>query len=88
MSDKFSSHSVTLNSPANEAAAVTKDDDNDLAVTARALFVGTGGHLKVLLAGSETAVIFKNLASGQTLSVRAKRVYATDSTAADIVALW
>ena len=48
------------------------------------LFIGTGGDVKVTAAQSGT-VVFKNVASGSWLRVRAKRIYDTLTTAADII---
>jgi hypothetical protein len=76
-----------LTSPARSAEAVTKDDAGDLGTEVRALFIGTGGNLQVLLVDDTTPVLLKNLTSGAVLPLRVKRVYATNTTATDIVAL-
>lgn len=71
-------------------AAVTPHDSNDLAVYARALYIGTGGGLKVITVGGST-LDFANLPSGFILPVSCKRVHATGQTgtiAANIVALY
>lgn len=76
-----------LSSPAAYAAAVTPSDTVDLTSEARALFVGTGGNVRVLTVGGDT-VTFNAVPAGTTLPVRVKRVYATSTTASNIVALW
>jgi hypothetical protein len=52
------------------------------------LFVGTGGDIAIATE-SGSAVLFKNIASGTILpvSLRSGRIMATNTTAADIVAL-
>lgn len=79
---------VDYDDPAESAAAVTPNNSTDLTNTARSLFIGTGGDVKVDLAGTGTAVVFKNVPSGGYIYARVTRVYATDTDATDIVALW
>lgn len=78
---------VNSDAPAEYWVAVTPDNDNDLAKTPRALFIGVGGNVKVADVNGG-ATVFKNLADGSILPVRAVRVYATDTSATDIVALY
>ncbi len=75
-------------SPARAAAAVTPNDDTDLAGGCRGLYVGTGGDLALILAEDSAAVTFKNAISGTVLPLCVKRVKATGTTATDIVALY
>lgn len=51
------------------------------------LYVGGAGNLRVLTDG-EDDVIFYNVAAGSFLPVQVKRVFATNTTATNIVALW
>jgi len=76
--------------PASGAVAVTPNDSADLpAGAARALFIGTTGNVQVSVSrGGAAAVIFKNVASGTVLPVAAVRVWTTNTTATDIVALY
>jgi len=89
MSDDFSSYARGLESPASRAVAVTPDDANDLAFTARALYIGGAGDLKVTTSGGDT-VEFRGLLAGSVLPVSVRRVFATGQTggiAGAIVAL-
>ncbi len=72
---------------AENVAAVTPSDTVGNEKPAGVLFIGTGGDVKVDGAQSGTA-IFKNVANGSWLRLRAKTVYATLTTAADIVKAW
>ncbi|OUS04575.1 hypothetical protein A9Q96_15960 [Rhodobacterales bacterium 52_120_T64] len=76
-----------LESPARQAAVVTPDDIADLVNTSRSIYVGTAGDISVHMIGQSSAVIFKAVPVG-ILPIRADRVLATGTTAADIVALW
>lgn len=86
MPDPFSLHNSGLDSPAEGAAEVTPSDITDLDTTSRALWVGASGNLRVTMAGGQT-VTFANLAVGWH-PIRVKRVFATATTAASIVAVW
>lgn len=85
MSDPFSSQPEDLASPCSHLAAVTPSDTEDLAVPSRGLWVGTQGNLKVTsLAGD--VVTLPNVLG--TLPIRVRRIWATGTQAAGIVAMW
>ena len=86
MADIFDSRVSSLESPGLHAAEILPNDGVDLETTARALWIGTSGNLRVTTAGGET-VIFRNVGPG-VLPIRAARVHATGTTAGDIVAVW
>jgi hypothetical protein len=69
---------------AAEAFAVTPSDT--VARPARALYVGTGGNVSVVMAGGQT-VTFANVPAGMLLPIEVGRVLATGTTASNIVAL-
>ncbi|HEX5305756.1 MAG TPA: hypothetical protein VFW82_06715 [Dyella sp.] len=87
MTDKFDYNATGLDSPATDAAAITPSDTTDLTNTTRAIYVGTGGDLKVKMRGGQT-VTFKAVPQGSTLPLRVLRVLSTGTTAADLVGLW
>lgn len=69
-----------------DAAAVTPSNSTDLAPT-RALYVGTGGNLRVTTAyGAD--VVFANVPTGSILPVQVTRVWATNTTASSVIALY
>ena len=73
--------------PASNAYLVTPADGSDLTHAARALFIGAAGTVKVDTVGGDT-VTFAGCTAGQILPVRIKRVYSTDTTATNIVAIY
>jgi hypothetical protein len=75
---------MTDSSPAETGSLVTPSDSGN--VSARALWIGTGGNLKVDFAkgGTET---FYNVPSGFLLPVMVSRVYSVGTTASNILAL-
>lgn len=87
MADKFSKHASGLESPAVSAFAITPDDNVDLAINTRAIYVGVGGDLVVILGDDSTAVTFKSVPSGMILPIRVRRVVATNTAASSLVGL-
>lgn len=85
MSDFFEHHVPGLESPASRLATVTPDDAADLAVTARAIAVGTEGFVRLTTVAGDTGRIY--VVPGAPFPVRASRVWATGTTATEIVAL-
>ena len=69
------------------AVEITASDSADLD-NFSILFIGTGGDVKVDCVNTGTAVTFKNVEDGTWLPVRVRKVYATDTTASDIVACY
>ena len=85
--DKFSSYSASLNSPAEDAFAITPHNTNDLANFTRAIWVGGTGDVKVDMVGSGT-VTFTAVPAGYMLAVRASRVYATGTGATALIGVY
>jgi hypothetical protein len=85
--DKFENTADSLISPASDCFGVTPSDSLDLARSTRAIYVGTGGDLKVLTIGSSSPVTFRNIISGSILDIRIRQVFATGTTAQDLVGL-
>jgi hypothetical protein len=74
--------------PAVKGTSVTASDSSQLSVSpCRAIYIGTGGNLQIKDAAG-TILLFKNLGSGAILPVRATYIMATNTTAADIIALY
>ncbi len=61
--------------------------DHSLGATYEAFFIGVGGDISLDCATSGSNIVFKNVASGQLLPIRATAVNQTSTTATDIVAL-
>ena len=67
--------------------AVSGGSDHSLGSTFEAFYIGVGGDISLDLASSGSNIVFKNVASGQLLPIRAATVNATGTTATNIVAL-
>lgn len=87
MADNFASFAPGLDSPFAGAFAVTPSDTADMAIASRGIYVGGAGNIKVDMVGVGT-VTFTAVPVGSTLNVRAKRIYATGTTATLLVGLY
>lgn len=80
---------------ASLTADVTPSDTVDIPNAAGAdmkndgcvLYIGTGGNIKVLTAAGTTST-FTNVPDGAWFPIQVVRVFATDTTASGIIALW
>jgi hypothetical protein len=78
--DTFSTLTTGGSGPASNAFEISPNNDAELTYVTRWLYVGTAGHVKIDTAGGET-VTLNNLAAGVLHPIRAKKVYATGTTA-------
>ena len=87
-SDKASSANFS-ESPYAHVALVSPHDTNELASVTRGISFKTAGTLKVLTYGGETVTFVSGaLAVGIIHRLRVRQVFATDTTAGDIIAYW
>lgn len=73
--------------PAFGGAAVTPNDGADLAFAARSFWVGGAGNVQLTLL-DDTVLTFVGATAGSILPVAAKRVWATGTTATNLLALF
>ena len=85
--DNFSSTMSPGVTPAENAAAVTPNDTNELDYATTALYIGGAGNVTVRMLMGGT-VTFAAVPAGTQLRIRAKGVNATGTTATNIVALY
>lgn len=88
MADLFDKLLRGLASPAENAFAITPDDNNDLATHTRGIWVGGAGDIVLTLARDGASVTFAGAVAGTVIPVRAKRVHSTDTTATNLVGLY
>lgn len=87
MADRFEAQTDTLSQPARDAFAITPHASNEIDPLPKAIFIGTGGNVTLRAADSSADVVFKNVASGQILDVRARFIRAAGTTATDLIGL-
>ncbi|RDE05435.1 spike base protein, RCAP_Rcc01079 family [Sphingomonas aracearum] len=90
MADKFGPYVDTPTAPSRHVTTLVPSDSTDLTDTPKGIYVGTGGDVKLIAVdapASAPGVTFKNVPAGSLLPVRARRVLATGTTAADMLVL-
>lgn len=85
MADKFDHLQAGFDSPPAFLDTVSPNDGQDLATATRAINVGNSGDVRVTTVGGDTVTIF--VAAGIAFPVRAARIWATGTTASNIVAM-
>ncbi len=85
MADTFGTYATSLTAPPSSAANITPSDSVDLPFVSRAIYIGTGGDLRVLTRDGHD-VTYKNITGTKVL--RVARVFATGTTATDMIAEW
>lgn len=88
MPDKFQNQFSTLDSPAKNAYNVTPNDAANVAFTSRALYVGNTGNVNVIMAGDAANTLFPYVPAGSMLAIRVNKIWATGTTANNIVVLY
>ncbi len=86
--DRFQQLGDSVSDPARKAAPLTPSATQTLSEIPKAIYVGTGGHLRLKCIDDVTSVLFRNVVSGTILPVRAEQVMIEGTTAADLVALY
>lgn len=75
-----------LSDPVGSGAVITPSDATPLASIPKAIYVGVTGDITMMLARDSASVLFKAVPVG-VLPVRPLQVFATGTTATNIVAL-
>lgn len=84
--DYFNDYQPGLESPATGLASVTPDDATDLPITSRALNVASSGEIRLTTIRGDTETVY--VAAGIAFPVRARRVWATGTTASGVVVMY
>ena len=84
--DTFSNLADSPIAPSRNAYAVTPHATNALDPLPKALYIGTAGDVTLRSVDGAADVLYKNVAAGSYLMVRAQFIRAAGTTAADIIA--
>lgn len=88
MAYKATGH-IQLDSPVAHAEDVDiSTSDHTFTHVTRALYVGTGGDVELLLLGDTASVVWHNVSAGTVLPVRAQKVVDNNTTAGDMIGAW
>jgi hypothetical protein len=85
--DPFENAADSPIAPAERCFAIAPDDNLELPMATKALYVGTGGDVTVRPVRGGEDVAFRNVPDGTILDIRVIAVRAAGTTAADIVGL-
>lgn len=87
--DPYASRSISVNSAARNAVAVTPSDTANLAPYAKSLYIGVAGDVTVVMvnAADDTDTVLFKAAPVGVLPIQVRRVMSTGTTATNIVAL-
>lgn len=77
----------TSSGPSSWAESVTPSDTVDVQSVSRAVYVGGGGDLRVVMYPSANQITFTQVPSGTVLPIRISRVMATGTSATNVVSL-
>lgn len=83
--DNFLTQTDALFAPSRNPTAIVPSDTIDLPDTPKGIYVGTGGDVRLQGVGSSASVTYKNLPNASYIAVRAQRVFATGTTATDLI---
>jgi hypothetical protein len=83
--DPYAGTGSDLLGPAAQAAAVVPSDTANLPTSSKRLWVGGSGNVKLTTVGGST-VTYLAVPAGTYLQVRAQQVFATGTTATNIIA--
>lgn len=86
--DSFLTNSTGLESPIENAFAVTPHDTNELSVVTRAILVGGAGNVNGTFANDSTTVTLTGLLAGVVYPFRLKLIRSTLTTATNITGLY
>lgn len=76
----------TVESPADDAFAITASNTTVFTEIPRAIYVGGAGNLAVVMASGET-ITFTGVVAGQVYPIRVQQVLSTGTTATGLVGL-
>lgn len=85
--DIYKAEAFKRGDPANNAAAITPSDTEELTYAIRAIYVGGIGDITLVTLGGDT-VTFVDVPGGTVLPVSAKQVLASGTDATNLVGLW
>ncbi|MDC9824082.1 hypothetical protein PRN20_10065 [Devosia sp. ZB163] len=87
MTERYQGRAEDIAAPARRGFAITASDVADLAAETRAVYIGSGGDLAVVLSSGDE-VSFAGLTGGSLLPIRARRIKSTGTTATFLVGLY
>ena len=88
MTDKFERYDTVLDSPGKSAFNVTPNNSANLTYVSRGIYIGTTGNINCIFVGDSANTLLANLPTGGFYSFRIAKIWATGTTADNIVAIY
>ena len=91
MPDKFAGYADSVSDASTRAERITPSDTTDLTDIPKGLYVGMGGDLAMIGlkdAPGATGEVWKDVPAGAVVPFRPRRILATGTTAANLLALY
>ncbi|MET3712617.1 hypothetical protein ABIC65_003335 [Sphingomonas trueperi] len=82
------SSTLARTTPATKATPIVPSDTVAIDPIPKAIYVGTGGAIKMQGPSDDTPEVWKNVQAGSILPYCPKLIFATGTTAADMLALY
>lgn len=79
-------HWSTKVTPSRNPYAVTPSDTVPLPTVPKGIYVGTGGDVRLQGVGATAPVTYVNVPAGAFIAVEVSQVFATGTTASDLIA--
>lgn len=86
--DRFEHFGDCVSDPARRAAPVIPSGAQPLTQVPKALFVGSGGDIRLRCTDDDAPVLFRNIPSGSILPVRPAHILSDGTSATDLVGLF
>lgn len=87
MANTFQALNGEVITPSNTNNLTLSGGSIEAGETGACIYVGTGGNLRVTMLGGQD-ITFRNLPSGAFLPIQVKKVWATGTTATDLLSLY
>jgi hypothetical protein len=87
MATTFQALNASVITPSNTTDLTLSGGAIESTETGACIFVGTTGNLQVTMLGGQV-VVFNNIPSGTFLPIQVKRVWSTNTTATNLLALY
>lgn len=90
MADLYATVFSGVSDPGRRATPIVTSDAVDLADVPKGIYVGTGGDIAMIgvdAPAGAAGVVWKNVPSGALIPFRPRRILATGTTAADMLAV-
>jgi hypothetical protein len=88
MADKFAKFYDNIDSPATHGLLITPSDGANLAFSTRHIYIGNTGNVNCIFVGDTANTVIPFAPSGAQFPYRIVKIWASGTTATNIVGAW